>query len=180
MLALGCSALESVRELAIRGRIRHFGLPYFLVNHKSFFGEFRNVVISCRKGTFSIVPVVILSITKAIHLQNVVRRANRCPLPAHLLNTTQKKLSEASRPFDLSGDGFPQCSFALHKRPRPPSSGACASFSIHPPRGALRKWSAFAGLRLITGRVCSQSFFQILKSTFPITHRRLFLAVLSA
>ena len=133
------------------------------------------MVISCRKGTVSIVPVVILFRNKGDTSSNVVRHANRCPLPAHLLTPPRKKLSEASRPFDLSEDEFAQCSFALMNGRAPPSSGASASF-YRAPRSTLRKWSAFAGLRLIAVfllKVSSDS-----EVTFPITNRRLFLAVL--
>src|SRR5229473_5281451 len=43
-----------------------------------------------------------LSIAEPVQLQNVVRETDHGPLPLHLLQTTQEKLPEAARLFDLS------------------------------------------------------------------------------
>ena len=118
------------------------------MNFTLFFGELRIVVFGCPKGTFSRVPVVSLSITKAIHLQNVVRRAHQCPLAAYLFKSTQEKLSESPRPFDLSKDRFhnalPRCIYGRSRLRL-----ELAPHFIHP-RDTLREWPAFAGLRLIS------------------------------
>ena len=76
------------------------------VIHRPFFGlyfsvGFRFVVLEYPKSVFLRLSVDISSETEAIHLQNVVRHAHHRPFRPHFFNSTQEKLSEASRMFDL-------------------------------------------------------------------------------
>jgi len=103
----------------------------------------------CRKVTFSRISSGCFIHNKGDYIfQNVVRRAHQCPLAAHLFNSTQQKLSEAPRPFDLSKDRFHNAlARCIYGRSRL-RSGACASF-CHP-RSTLRSGTTLAELRLMS------------------------------
>src|SRR5258708_32990575 len=60
-----------------------------------------------------------LSIAEPVQLQNVMRETDHGPLPLHLLQTTQEKLPEAARLFDLSKHRLhDRFAFSVDRRPR--------------------------------------------------------------
>src|SRR5258708_13492854 len=92
-----------------------------------------------------------LSIAEPVQLQNVVRETDHGPLPLHLLMTTEEKLPEAARLFDLSKHRLhDRFAFGVDRRPRlglqfPPHA-------VHP-RRFLGKRSPWARLLPTTVRL---------------------------
>src|SRR5260370_13532629 len=91
-----------------------------------------------------------LSIAEPVQLQNVMRETDHGPLPLHLLQTTQEKLPEAARLFDLS-------KHRLHDRFAPGADGRShlglqfPAHAVHP-RRSLWKRPPRAWLLAITVR----------------------------
>src|SRR5258707_13884983 len=92
-----------------------------------------------------------LSIAEPVQLQNVMRETDHGPLPSPLLQTTQEKLPEAARLFDLSKHRLhDRFAFGVDRRPRlglqfPPHA-------VHP-RRFLGKRSPWARLLATTVRL---------------------------
>ncbi len=82
-------------------------------------------------------------ITEPIHLQNVVGQTHQGPLPAYLIDSTQEKLSEAARLFDLAKDWFDDSLAPRVHR------GTCLGLELGShfvyARRSLRKWPTLAG-----------------------------------
>src|SRR5712692_7414353 len=96
---------------------------------------------------FTNAALPVLLIAEPVHLQNVMREAYEGPLRAHLVDTTQQKLPESARLFDLPEHRFHNhLAGRVHRFAR--LGLQLASHAIHP-RGSLGQRTARAGFLIL-------------------------------